>query len=238
MLIGDGITGMSNPLPCKLLSSSCPFGKKLSLINLSRQLGIPSELSSVHLCQPELAQELLEGTGMMPWFCMDKEEAMRRFSGRSLRHTYPNARSTISRIHFVHVLLAGELEAARTVDLLQLLMVGNGHIPAPAQSPSPDPQILQLPSFSSCSPLWHCSETPMGHTVGKEIKTGIYKDDAFLESLIGQMLSWGSSHLSMQALPVQQVIAKGGRVTIWDCSPKIQGHSILLTQKKNWERKW
>lgn len=34
--------------------------------------------------------------------------------------------STISRIHFVHILLAGGLEVARAVDLLQLLVVRNG----------------------------------------------------------------------------------------------------------------
>lgn len=60
--------------------------KKLPFINLSRQLGIPSVvLSSVHLSWLELAQMLLKGTGMMPCFCMDKEDAMRRFNARSLR---------------------------------------------------------------------------------------------------------------------------------------------------------
>lgn len=96
------------------------------------------------------------------------------------------------------------------------------------------PQILQLPSFSSSSPLWHWSETPMGHTVGNEIKAGICKDDAFLESLIGQMLIWGSGHLSIQALPVQQVIAKRERVTIWDCNPKTQGHKKLQWKNGRW----
>lgn len=129
MLLGDGITGMSNSLPCKLLSSSSPFGQKFSLINLSRHLGISSVvLSSVHQSGLELAQVLLKGIGMMPRFCMEKEDAVRRCSERSLRQTCPKAWTTISRIHFVHILLAGELEVARTVDLLHLLMVRNGHI--------------------------------------------------------------------------------------------------------------
>ena len=105
---------------------------------------------------------------------------------------------TISRIYFVYVLLAGELKVPRTVDLLQLLIVRNRHIPSAQpsqlvlQAPPSLPLtlwILQLPFSSSSSPLGHRSETPTGHTVGKEIKTRICKDDAFLDSLIGQMLS-------------------------------------------------
>lgn len=115
----------------------------------------------------------------------------------------------ISRIYSVYVLLAGELKVARTVDLLQLLVMSNSPSAQPSrlvlQAPPSfplTPRILQLPSSSSSSPLWHWSETPMGHTVGNEIKTGICKDDAFLDSLIDQMLSWESGHLSTQVLPI------------------------------------
>lgn len=193
---------------------------------------------------PSAAERLWDDATFFAWRKkMPREDAM----GGPLDKPIQRLGSTLSRIHFVHVLLAGELEVARTVDFLQLLMVRNGHIPSTQLGdllcrhfPSPDPQILQLPSSSSSSssPLWHWSQTPMGHTVGNEIKTGICKDDAFLESLIGQMLSWESGHLFIQALPVQQVIAKRERVTIWDFNPKTQGHSILLSQKKTWKRKW
>lgn len=68
MLLGDGIVGMDNSLPCKLLSSSSPFGK-----NLSRQLGIASVVvSSVHLSWPQCCWQ--------NW-----EDAVRRSSGRSLK---------------------------------------------------------------------------------------------------------------------------------------------------------
>lgn len=111
MLLGDGIIGMNNSLHYKLLCSSSPFGKKLPLIKLSRQLGIPPVvLSSVHLSWLELAQVLLKGIGMMPCFCMDEEDSV----GGPLDNTYPKAWTTISRIRFVHVLLAGELKVART----------------------------------------------------------------------------------------------------------------------------
>lgn len=53
----------------------------------------------------------------------------------------------------------------------------------------------QLLLCSSSSPLWHWPETPTGHTVGNEIRSGICKDDAFLDSLTSQMLNWGSGHL-------------------------------------------
>lgn len=87
----------------------------------------------------------------------------------------------------------------------------------------------------------------MGHTVGKEIKTGICKDEAFLESLIGQMLSWGSGHLSIQALPVQQVIAKreGDNLGLQPQNPGTQHppDTINLEEKMaddvhGWYRHW
>lgn len=206
------------------------------LIKLSRQLGISSVLSSVHLLGRELAQVLPKGIRMTSRFHMEKEDATRKSNARSLRQIYPKTWTNYFKdlfcVRFPCRRAQGRLSGpARTV-LLRLLVMRNRHIPSAQpsrlalQAPPSLPLtqwILRLPSSSS-SPLWHWSETPTGHTVHNEIKTRICKDDAFLDSLIGQMLSWGSDHLSTQALPgpnrllLAELLRE--RETIRDCKPK------------------
>lgn len=144
----------------------------------------------------------------MSRFHIEKEDATRRCNGRSFRQTYPKAWTSYFKYLFCVHPPCRKAQGSQDCWPSRHEKWAHPQVLHPSDLPCrhfpPSPWILQLPSFSSSSSssLWHWSETPTGHTVGNEIKTGICKDHAFLDSLIGQMLSWGSGHLSTQALPV------------------------------------